>query len=305
MSDTNNQTRHPSSAQITATSNSQRQKRQNQQIHPSPPPLPDNTTPPPPPTLKVILLGDSGVGKTCLRSQFVHHVFTNAYKATIGGDYLTTTVVLPQEKPHHSQNYIESTPTQSKTTQQEVHLIDESENSLKNINKQHTPNKPDKINLQIWDTAGQERFNSISQAFYRGADVCVLIYDITNYESVLSIRDWFARFKQHCHVDFPGIVIVGNKSDKVNQRCVDLEEIKHIITSNTTGANVGDYIDDWDASLMEITAKRLDLVEQVFIQSAKIGVERLLGNGNQTRRLQDFDNIELRDTSSRSSRCAC
>ena len=51
----------------------------------------------PTPTLKVVLLGDLGVGKTCLRSQFVHHVFTNAYKATIGGDYLTTSVVLPQQ----------------------------------------------------------------------------------------------------------------------------------------------------------------------------------------------------------------
>ena len=40
---------------------------------------------------------DLGVGKTCLRSQFVHHVFTNAYKATIGGDYLTTSVVLPSK----------------------------------------------------------------------------------------------------------------------------------------------------------------------------------------------------------------
>ncbi|EGW34805.1 uncharacterized protein SPAPADRAFT_57876 [Spathaspora passalidarum NRRL Y-27907] len=259
-------------------------------------PQPQST---PTPTLKVILLGDSGVGKTCLRSQFVHHIFTNAYKATIGGDYLTTTVTLPQEKPRHSTNYTDSTLTGSETPQ----TPQTSEfTSLKSIKA----SVPDKVNLQIWDTAGQERFNSISQAFYRGADVCVLVYDITNYESVLSMRDWFARFKEHCHVDFPGVVVVGNKMDKVNERCVDLEEIKDLITSNTTTANVGDYIDDWDASLMEVTAKRLDLVEKVFIQSAKTGVERLLGNRNQSRRLQDFDNIELRDTlSARSSRCAC
>ena len=56
----------------------------------------------PTPTLKVVLLGDLGVGKTCLRSQFVHHVFTNAYKATIGGDYLTTSVVLPSKYNNHN-----------------------------------------------------------------------------------------------------------------------------------------------------------------------------------------------------------
>ena len=72
-----------------------------------------------------------------------------------------------------------------------------------------------KVNLQIWDTAGQERFNSISQAFYRGTDVCVLVYDVTNYESVLSIRDWFNRFMEHCHVEFPGIVIV--EINQINQ----------------------------------------------------------------------------------------
>ena len=62
-----------------------------------------NNSVPPVPTLKVVLLGDLGVGKTCLRSQFVHHVFTNAYKATIGGDYLTTTVFLPNDNENQQQ----------------------------------------------------------------------------------------------------------------------------------------------------------------------------------------------------------
>lgn len=33
--------------------------------------------------------------------------------------------------------------------------------------------------LQIWDTAGQERFQSLGCAFYRGADVCLLVYGET------------------------------------------------------------------------------------------------------------------------------
>ena len=36
------------------------------------------------------------------------------------------------------------------------------------------------ITLQIWDTAGQERFKSLGSAFYKGADCCVLVFDITN-----------------------------------------------------------------------------------------------------------------------------
>ncbi|XP_040957820.1 ras-related protein Rab7 isoform X1 [Gossypium raimondii] len=42
--------------------------------------------------LKVIILGDSGVGKTSLMNQYVNRKFSNQYKATIGADFLTKEV---------------------------------------------------------------------------------------------------------------------------------------------------------------------------------------------------------------------
>jgi len=39
--------------------------------------------------LKVIILGDSGVGKTSLMNQYVNRKFSSQYKATIGADFLT------------------------------------------------------------------------------------------------------------------------------------------------------------------------------------------------------------------------
>lgn len=210
------------------------------------------------PTIKVVILGDLGVGKTCLRSQFVHHIFTNAYKATIGGDYLTTSVTLDNEDQA-------------------------------------------KVNLQIWDTAGQERFNSISQAFYRGTDVVVLVYDITNYESVLSLRDWFTKFIHHCHVDKPGVIVVGNKIDKQGDRVVDKEEIREIITNNTE-INVGEYIDDWELDLIEVEAKKLNLVEKVFQRVAVIG----MGLPSAKTTIQSFDAIYLNERAPEvHSKCAC
>eukprot|EP00041_Stephanoeca_diplocostata_P010683 m.170074 g.170074 ORF g.170074 m.170074 type:complete len:215 (+) comp18257_c1_seq1:332-976(+) len=44
--------------------------------------------------LKVLLLGDSGVGKTSLMSRYVNEKFTNHYKATIGADFLTKDVAV-------------------------------------------------------------------------------------------------------------------------------------------------------------------------------------------------------------------
>ncbi|GFU19790.1 ras-related protein rab7 [Nephila pilipes] len=44
--------------------------------------------------LKVIILGDSGVGKTSLMNQYVNKRFSNQYKATIGADFLTKEIMV-------------------------------------------------------------------------------------------------------------------------------------------------------------------------------------------------------------------
>ena len=49
-----------------------------------------------------------------------------------------------------------------------LEVIDESDGEMKNVT------------LQIWDTAGQERYQSLGRQFYRGAEACVLVFDITN-----------------------------------------------------------------------------------------------------------------------------
>ncbi|XP_067832293.1 ras-related protein Rab-7a-like [Heptranchias perlo] len=43
--------------------------------------------------LKVVLLGNSGVGKSALMNQYINKHYTNLYKATIGADFLTKDIV--------------------------------------------------------------------------------------------------------------------------------------------------------------------------------------------------------------------
>ncbi|KAM9362329.1 ras-related protein rab7 [Symphorus nematophorus] len=45
-----------------------------------------------PVTLKIILIGDSGVGKSSFMSRYVNHRFTNMYRSTVGTDFLSKTV---------------------------------------------------------------------------------------------------------------------------------------------------------------------------------------------------------------------
>ncbi|KAI0042007.1 ras-domain-containing protein [Auriscalpium vulgare] len=47
-------------------------------------------------TVKLVVIGNSGVGKTSLRGQYVSGRFSTGYRATIGADFITKTL------PHHS-----------------------------------------------------------------------------------------------------------------------------------------------------------------------------------------------------------
>ena len=83
--------------------------------------------------------------------------------------------------------------------------------------------------LQIWDTAGQERFQSLSSAFYRGADCCCLVYDVTNPTSFDHLLDWkqvFLTKSQPQNIDTFPFLVIGNKVDLEEQRKVTTIEAK-------------------------------------------------------------------------------
>lgn len=72
------------------------------------------------------------------------------------------------------------------------------------------------VTLQIWDTAGQERFQSLGVAFYRGADCCVLAYDVNVMRSFDSLDTWHEEFLKQANPPdtraFP-FILLGNKID--------------------------------------------------------------------------------------------
>ncbi|KAL5341019.1 P-loop containing nucleoside triphosphate hydrolase protein [Aspergillus crustosus] len=72
------------------------------------------------------------------------------------------------------------------------------------------------VRLQIWDTAGQERFRSISRLYYRGANACLLCYDITDENSFQEMTGWLVELKKNLAADDPIVIhVVGTKSDIV------------------------------------------------------------------------------------------
>lgn len=154
--------------------------------------------------LKVIILGDSSVGKTSLMNQYVNRKFSNQYKATIGADFLTKEVTVDDRT----------------------------------------------VTMQIWDTAGQERFQSLGVAFYRGADCCVLVFDVTAPNTFKSLDSWRDEFLIQASPrepeNFP-FVLLGNKVDlepraisakRAQQWCQSKNNIPYFETSAKEGLNV-------------------------------------------------------------------
>ena len=69
------------------------------------------------------------------------------------------------------------------------------------------------IKLQIWDTAGQERYRTITNAYYKGADGIIVVCDLTNKESFLSIDGWLSEIEKHSGSDVQ-IMVFANKCDE-------------------------------------------------------------------------------------------
>lgn len=152
--------------------------------------------------LKVVLIGDSGVGKSNLLSRYTRNEFNLESKSTIGVEFATR--------------------------------------SIKIDGKQ--------VKAQIWDTAGQERFRAITNTYYRGAVGALLVYDVSKLSTYEHVAQWLKELRDQGDSGLI-ILLVGNKSDLVDQRAVTTEEgrtfaeengLKFIETSAMNASNVDD-----------------------------------------------------------------
>lgn len=80
--------------------------------------------------------------------------------------------------------------------------------------------------------AGQERFQSLGVAFYRGADCCVLVFDVTAPNTFKNLDSWRDEFLIQASPRDPEhfpFVVLGNKVDLENRSVSELHNrIKHV-----------------------------------------------------------------------------
>jgi small GTP-binding protein len=71
--------------------------------------------------------------------------------------------------------------------------------------------------MNIWDTSGLERHRSVAPSYYRGSNACVLVYDLSNSDSVEALSYWLDEFSTIVNSEPLGseipIIVFGNKCD--------------------------------------------------------------------------------------------
>jgi Ras-related protein Rab-7A len=148
------------------------------------------------------------------------------------------------------------------------------------------------VTLQLVDTAGQERFNSLSTQFYRGAQMCLLVFDITDSKSFESLSQWRDEFlaatstSTGSHIDeadFP-FACIGNKLDLQQNRSVsqrraiawcnyisstNLYPQKDNSTNNLSAATGSALNNDSNLPYYEVSAKDSTNVTLCFMELAR------------------------------------
>lgn len=105
------------------------------------------------------------------------------------------------------------------------------------------------ILLQIVDTSGQYNTTSSLPQLYRGAHGAAVVFDVSSWDSLVTVRQWVSMVRDKCGYEIP-IILVGNKTDS-ESREVNFE----------TAENVSD---EFNLFYIEVSAKTGVNIEETF-----------------------------------------
>jgi Ras-related protein Rab-8A len=151
--------------------------------------------------IKLLIIGDSGGGKSAILQRFTQNEFVTSHITTIGIDFQTKSMIIDGSA----------------------------------------------VKLMCFDTAGQCRFRTITEAYYRGADGVIMVYDVTRKESFDNISYWVRNLEQHSSNNIPK-VLVGNKTDQTFEKIVTTSDGQALATTHDmpffeTSAKTGENVD--------------------------------------------------------------
>ena len=179
---------------------------------------------------KIILLGDSGVGKTSLLNRYMSEEFIPNKPCTINADFKMKSMIIDQNSSAQI--------TIWDTCGQEKYLA---------MTRQYFKDAHGII--LMYDIADK-------RSFYRNASLAILVYSIDNVNSFNNIEAWLNEIKSQANPETK-VFLIGNKIDLEDQRKITIEMAQTF--SNEHSFNF----------FVETSAKTGFNAQNVFVEAAK------------------------------------
>ena len=131
--------------------------------------------------------------------------------------------------------------------------------------------------IHLIDTAGEERFRSITSSYFRMAEYYLLVFDLTDKNSLISLPEWIDSLKEY--INNPKFFIIGNKSDLDRSQISDIE-INDVINGKgnwkinnenfiKVSAKTGDNVEETFKYIIDVVEKISNEDDQIIISKKK------------------------------------
>ena len=87
------------------------------------------------------------------------------------------------------------------------------------------------VKVLIWDLAGQPHFKAVRTQFYMGTLICLAVFDLTRYTTLINLEKWFNEMYKNLEESAIPTVIIGNKVDLEIERSVKYNEATKFVKS--------------------------------------------------------------------------
>ena len=140
-----------------------------------------------------------------------------------------------------------------------------------------------RVKMNIWDTVGQEKYRNLTTQYYRNCQGAIIVFDLTRKDSFDGVQKWIEQlevYNSNCQ-----ILILGNKSDLIEERAVNKDDIENLINneylyydvSAKNGSNVSLAFDKIRNLIIE-DIKRKERKEEKELNDIKNNMRKLDSN---------------------------
>ena len=144
--------------------------------------------------------------------------------------------------------------------------------ALKFAKMTYKDNEERLMKYQIWDIAGQPRYTQVRSILFDRSDGGLLLFDISNHNSLLSTYDWLKTYVQYAGIG--ACILVGNKSD------LRQENVSNLVTQEEGRAMAKRLSDEFKRPIpyIETSAKTGENVDKAFEILARTYLDLTSGN---------------------------